>query len=170
MFQGSHSFARLPLRWKNRGGISAALRYLVRRRAGCVAAVRGRSRRYALPEAYVLAVATALQVERDVIERIVVSEYSRFARLHGKGALATTRRNAIHLRDSGTRFIADPEFVLHEYYHVVHQWNTGALTHARYLWESIRKGYWNNRFEVEARKFAREKRAEFQRCAARREA
>jgi hypothetical protein len=158
------------LRWKNLAGISAALRYLRGSHAGGVAPAQVRSRPYALPEAYVRALATALQVERGVIERIVVREYSRFARLHGKGALATTRRNAIHLRDSGTRFIADPEFVLHEYYHVVHQWNTGALTHARYLWESIRKGYWNNRFELEARKFAREKRPEFERCAGKRAA
>ena len=50
----------------------------------------------------------------------------------------------------------DPELVLHEYFHVLRQWNTGALTTWRYVRESLRR--WlsrQNRFEVEARAFTR---------------
>jgi hypothetical protein len=46
--------------------------------------------------------------------------------------------------------------VLHEYYHVLRQWNPGILSRFRYLRECGRKGYFNNRYEVEARAFARE--------------
>jgi hypothetical protein len=38
---------------------------------------------------------------------------------------------------------------------VIAQWNTGALTVWRYLRESLRRGYRDNRFEVEARAFTR---------------
>jgi len=51
-------------------------------------------------------------------------------------------------------FIAEPEMVLHEYFHVLRQWSTGNLTRSRYLIESMRRGYWENRFEREARDFA----------------
>jgi hypothetical protein len=44
--------------------------------------------------------------------------------------------------------------MLHEYYHVLKQWETGALTIPRYLVETAVRGYWKNRFEVEARGFA----------------
>lgn len=40
------------------------------------------------------------------------------------------------------------------HFHVIRQWNTGRLTTPGYVVESIRHGYWNNRFEVEARGFA----------------
>jgi hypothetical protein len=44
--------------------------------------------------------------------------------------------------------------MLHEYCHVIHQWQPGTLTVARYLAECLRHGYWENRFEIEARAFA----------------
>jgi hypothetical protein len=44
--------------------------------------------------------------------------------------------------------------VLHEYFHVVRQWQPRRLTIWRYLVESLRRGYWLNRFEIEAREFA----------------
>ena len=44
--------------------------------------------------------------------------------------------------------------MLHEYCHVIRQWEAGTLTLARYAGEWLRHGYWNNRFEVEARAFA----------------
>jgi hypothetical protein len=43
--------------------------------------------------------------------------------------------------------------VLHEYFHVIRQWGTADLTIPRYLIESFRRGYWDNRFEIEAREF-----------------
>ncbi len=67
---------------------------------------------------------------------------------------ATTRRGVIHLAGSGGRFAADPELVLHEFFHVLRQWNTGALTTWRYVKESLRHGYHDNRYEVEARGFS----------------
>jgi hypothetical protein len=87
------------------------------------------------------------------VERVRVVEYSLFARLH-LGAVATTRRGAIYLKDSAAEFFADPALLLHEYCHVVLQWEPGRLTSAGYLLEWLRRGYWDNRFEVEAREFA----------------
>ncbi len=90
----------------------------------------------------------------DAIDRVQVREHSLFARLHA-GAAATTRRGRIFLRGSAAHFFSDPALVLHEYCHVLLQWESGALTIRRYLREWLRSGYWNNRYEVEARTFAR---------------
>jgi len=87
------------------------------------------------------------------VEQVRIVEYSLFARLH-LGAVATTRRGAIYLRDSAAEFFANPALLLHEYCHVVLQWEPGRLTSANYLLEWLRRGYWDNRFEVEAREFA----------------
>jgi hypothetical protein len=93
------------------------------------------------------------------VERVRLVEHSLFARLHG--ALATTRRRCIFLRGSAANFFADPGLMLHEYCHVLLQWETGRLTTLRYVFELIKRGYWANRFEVEARKFARAELARF---------
>jgi hypothetical protein len=82
-----------------------------------------------------------------------VVERSVYARLHA-GARATTRRNRILLRGSAESFWRDPELVLHEYFHVLRQWQPRRLTLFRYVVEWLRRGYWRNRFEVEARDFA----------------
>lgn len=76
-----------------------------------------------------------------------------FARLHGR-IRATTRRRCIFLCGSGAEFFADPVLILHEYCHVSLQWESGVLTVPRYIRECLRRGYWNNRYEVEARAFA----------------
>ncbi len=81
-----------------------------------------------------------------------VVEHSLYARLH-PGARATTRRNRILLRGSMEEFLADPELMLHEYYHVLRQWNRGRLTVLGYLRECLRRGYWMNRYERQARRF-----------------
>lgn len=88
------------------------------------------------------------------VRHVVVIEHSLFARLHC-GATATTRPGRIYLRGSGAAFFADPALMLHEYWHVVGQWQAGRLTRLRYLLECGRRGYRRNRFEVEARDFAR---------------
>ena len=82
-----------------------------------------------------------------------VIEHSWYARLHGR-AVATTRRQRIYLRGNAADFFANPWLMLHEYCHVTRQWRTGTLTVPRYIAECLRRGYWNNRFEVEARAFA----------------
>jgi hypothetical protein len=89
------------------------------------------------------------------LDHVRVIEHSRFARLHG-GAVATTRRGRIYLKGSAAEFWSNPWLLLHEYCHVIHQWQPRRLTLARYLIEWLRRGYWNNRFEVEARSFADE--------------
>jgi len=87
------------------------------------------------------------------IDSVIVVEYSWINALHG-WPLAVTRRNRIYLRYDAAHFHARPALVLHEYFHVLRQWNTGRLTVLRYVLECLRHGYWNNPFEVEARAFA----------------
>jgi len=87
------------------------------------------------------------------ISHVRVIEYSWYVRLHGR-AVATTRARRIYLRGSAAEFFADPWLMLHEYCHVIRQWQPGTLTVTRYLLECLRRGYWDNRFEVEARAFA----------------
>ena len=70
------------------------------------------------------------------------------------GARATTRRGRILLRGSARDFWNDPELILHEYFHVIRQWQPRRLTIWRYLTECARNGYWNNCYEIEARAFA----------------
>jgi hypothetical protein len=90
----------------------------------------------------------------DAVDDVEMVERSWYARLH-PGARATTRRNRILLAGSAAEFFADPELVLHEYYHVLRQWNTGRLSLGRYLREWLRRGYWRNRYEHQARRYAR---------------
>jgi hypothetical protein len=89
----------------------------------------------------------------EPVDHVRVVEHSLYARLHF-GARATTRRNRILVRDSAAAFWCDPDLVLHEYFHVLRQWQPRRLTILRYLVESLRRGYWLNRFEIEARQFA----------------
>jgi hypothetical protein len=89
----------------------------------------------------------------ESVDHVRIIEHSWYARLHGR-IRATTRRGRIYLPDGVAQFFADPELVLHEYFHVLRQWAPGELTIARYLREWCRRGYFRNRFEVEARRFA----------------
>ncbi len=56
---------------------------------------------------------------------------------------------------------------MHEYFHVLRQWNTSELTRTGYLLESFQNGYFNNRFEVAARVFAAQNLAEYNRLVGR---
>ncbi len=84
---------------------------------------------------------------------VEVFEFSLFTRMHWR-AVATTRPRRIFLRASAADFFDNPWLMLHEYCHVLKQWEPGDLTTPRYIVECLRKGYWNNSFEVEAREFA----------------
>lgn len=106
------------------------------------------------------------EVFGDAVDDVVLREYSWFARLHGR-ARATTRHNAIYLRGSLDEFFADPELVLHEYFHVLRQWNRGRLNAWRYLAEWWRRGYWQNRYERQARRFVRMRLAAYRAALAR---
>ena len=106
-------------------------------------------RRVALPQSVRIALGKFFG---DQIDRVEVIEHSFFARLHW-AALATTRRRRIYLRGNAEAFFADPALMLHEYFHVMKQWEPRVLTRRRYALEWLRRGYWGNRFEVEARQF-----------------
>jgi uncharacterized protein DUF4157 len=47
----------------------------------------------------------------------------------------------------------DAELLLHEFRHV-QQFESSATFPVRYLWESVRRGYFGNRFEIDARQYA----------------
>jgi hypothetical protein len=112
--------------------------------------------------------------ERAALERLLgepvddveVVEHSWYARLH-PGARATTRRNRILLRGSARDFFADRALMLHEYYHVLRQWNRGRLTVWRYLVEWLQRGYWQNRYERHARRFTASRLVAFERLVSR---
>ena len=107
-------------------------------------------RKVALPSS----LRTALEaVIGESVSHVSIIEHSLYLRLHPR-AIATTRRRRIYLRGSAQEFFDDPWLMLHEFCHVLKQWEPGDLTIARYYLESLRRGYWNNRFEVEARAFA----------------
>jgi Domain of unknown function (DUF4157) len=107
-------------------------------------------REAAVPDAVIAALEHVLGTG---VGHVKVIEHSWFARLHAR-AVATTRPRRIYLRGSAAEFFANHWLMLHEYCHVVRQWQPGRLTVRRYLLECLRRGYWNNRFEVEAREFA----------------
>ena len=88
----------------------------------------------------------------ESVAQIKVIQYSIYVRFHWR-AIATTRPDRIYLRGSGKEFFSDGPLVLHEYFHVIRQWATGELTIPRYLVECFRRGYWDNRYEIEAREF-----------------
>jgi hypothetical protein len=116
-------------------------------------------RRYAIP------VKTRVALERVFeapVDGVIVIENSLYARAH-LGMYATTRPNRILLANGGAEFAANPELVLHEYFHVIRQWRPGHLTRWRYLTESARRGYRANRYEQEAREFAAAARERFER-------
>jgi hypothetical protein len=94
--------------------------------------------------------ALLLELYGPGVDEVKIVEYSWINALHG-WPLAVTRRQRIYLRHGAAWFFANPALVVHEYHHVMEQWNTGRLTVYRYLRETLRHGYWNNPFEVEAR-------------------
>jgi hypothetical protein len=106
-------------------------------------------RRVPIPESVRIALAVFFG---DGVSRVKVIEHSLFARLHWN-ATATTRRRRIYLRGSAADFFNDPALMIHEYFHVMNQWEPRLLTSWRYVLESLRHGYWSNRFEVEARQY-----------------
>lgn len=103
------------------------------------------------------------------VSQVRIVEYSWFARLHGR-MIATTRRRRIYLRGSADAFFRNPEIVLHEFFHVLRQWETRELSVMRYVIEWLRRGYWDNRYEIEAREFAADQLHRFRAMLSRHEA
>jgi hypothetical protein len=107
------------------------------------------SRRVELPPAWR---ASLRELFGEDVDGVQVFEHARRLGVHGR-AVATTRRGRIYLRGPAEEFFRDPSLVLHEFFHVLRQWQPRTLTVWRYLLELLRRGYWDNRFEVEAREF-----------------
>jgi len=116
-------------------------------------------RRRSPPPAHI---STALrELFGEPVDHVRVIERSLYARLH-VGASATTRRNRILLRGPADDFWRDADLILHEYFHVLRQWQPRRLTIWRYIVEWLRRGYWHNQYEVEARHFAARHRVQLQ--------
>ncbi|MHA4843364.1 eCIS core domain-containing protein [Flavitalea antarctica] len=86
-----------------------------------------------------------------------IKENSLFARI-GAWKLGTTRiamtiGDTIHLHNTSSQeFLQDNRWVKHELKHVEQYRTHGFIGFLwKYTMESIRRGYYNNRFEVEAR-------------------
>ena len=71
------------------------------------------------------------------VNHVRVFENSLFVRLHGP-AIATTRRGRIYLRGSAADFFDNPWLMLHEYCHVIRQWEPRTLTILSYAVECLR--------------------------------
>lgn len=88
---------------------------------------------------------------------IIIKENSRLARIAawklGTGNVAMVLGKTIHLYNiSKEEFLKDEKWVKHELCHVQQYRQHGYIGFvAKYLWESMRRGYHNNRFEVAAR-------------------
>ena len=72
----------------------------------------------------------------------------------GTKAVAMVLGKTIHLHNTTeAEFLQDEKWLKHELCHIKQFKEHGYMGFiVKYLWESIRKGYYNNRFEVEARK------------------
>lgn len=114
-----------------------------------------------LPPPLAAAVAVIFDQPIGKIGTIAIYEHAGIMRWHGR-AIATTRPGRIYLRGSAADFFGNPGLLLHEYCHVLKQWETGRLTRTRYVVQCLQHGYRLNPFEVEARAFAATHQARFQ--------
>ncbi|MGV3767252.1 MAG: DUF4157 domain-containing protein [Chitinophagaceae bacterium] len=87
----------------------------------------------------------------------IIKEHSRLARIAAafrkEPRIAMVLGNTIHLYGVTERvFRSNPRWVRHEMAHIrqFRQYGTAGFI-LRYVWEWIKNGYINNRFEVEAR-------------------
>ena len=87
----------------------------------------------------------------------IIKENSWLAKIAAKklkaDSVAMVLGNTIHLHNtSKAGFLNDERWLKHELCHIRQFKQYGYFNFVvRYLWESLRKGYYNNRFEVEAR-------------------
>ncbi|WP_235566496.1 RHS repeat-associated core domain-containing protein, partial [Lysobacter sp. Root667] len=107
------------------------------------------------------ALSQLLGVPVEAISNVQVLSNSPKSKLYG--AVATTGVNVIFVAGSGESFMSDPRTMLEEYFHVIKQWNPGALTGLGYIFENVRQGgYDKNRFELQAKGFARDNLKQFE--------
>jgi hypothetical protein len=87
----------------------------------------------------------------------IIKENSWLAKIAAKklkaDSVAMVLGKTIHLYNtSKANFLNDERWLKHELCHIKQFEEHGYfLFVVKYLWESLRKGYYNNRFEVEAR-------------------
>jgi hypothetical protein len=87
----------------------------------------------------------------------IIKENSWLAKIAAKklkaNAVAMVLGKTIHLHNTTkANFLNDERWLKHELCHIKQFAAHGYfLFVVKYLWESLRKGYYNNRFEVEAR-------------------
>ena len=87
----------------------------------------------------------------------IIKEHSWLAKIAAKklrsSNVAMVLGKTIHLFGvTKTGFLADEKWLKHELCHIKQFKQYGCFNFVvRYLWESLRKGYYNNRFEMEAR-------------------
>ena len=91
-------------------------------------------------------------------KEFIIKENSWLAKIAAKklkaNAVAMVLGKTIHLHNTTkAEFLNDEKWVKHELCHINQFAAHGYfLFVVKYLWQSLRKGYYNNRFEVEARK------------------
>jgi hypothetical protein len=91
-------------------------------------------------------------------KNFIIKENSWLAKIAaiklGTKAVAMVLGKTIHLYNTTeAEFLQDEKWVKHELCHIKQFKKHGYVGFIiKYIWESIRKGYYNNRFEVEARK------------------
>jgi hypothetical protein len=89
--------------------------------------------------------------------KFIIKENSWLAKIAaiklGAKAVAMVLGKTIHLHNTTKAdFLQDERWVKHELCHIKQFKEHGYfLFLLKYLWESLQKGYYNNRFEIEAR-------------------
>lgn len=78
--------------------------------------------------------------------RLITGIGGLLGRMGAPAAAVTLGRTIVVDRDVPIQ----DRLIAHELEHV-RQWREVPLFPLRYAWESLRRGYWNNRYEVEAR-------------------
>lgn len=90
-------------------------------------------------------------------EKYTIKENSWLARIAaaklGTKTVAMVLGSTIHLYNTtAAEFLKDEKWLKHELCHIRQFKQHGYFCFIiKYLWESLRKGYYNNRFEIEAR-------------------
>lgn len=78
----------------------------------------------------------------------------RLIRSHKNKAIASAINKTIHLHAiTAEAFVERKAFMRHELQHII-QYHTIRFFVLKYIWETLKKGYFNNKYEVEAREKA----------------
>lgn len=132
------------------GAVTGAFSYLFSQGAE---SARKQSREVAVPDGIKRAVEATFEANFGGsinVDQVKLIENSRWANfLDGVtgfftggqyGIVATTQPDRIYLssRITSAQFFGAPELILHEYYHVIMQWNTGSMNNVNYLMNSSR--------------------------------